>query len=293
MVDIRKILCAVDYSAISRSALDHAVTLGRWYDARVTALHVRSMPRLPMPPVLFAEAAPGGIATALAPTPADTEADLRAWVKAADVDVAVVDGAPASAILEHAARLPADLLVMGTHGRGGFERLILGSVAETVLRRASCPVLTVPPPGVATSRLPYKRLLCAVDFSEASVAALRFALSIAQESDARLAILHVFEQPPGDDLPALDADVMHAVAAEVRSKLEALVPPDARNWCDPSPAIAYGRPYRKILELATEEQADLIVMGVRGRNAVDLTMFGSTTNHVIRHALCPVLTLRV
>jgi hypothetical protein len=85
--------------------------------------------------------------------------------RSVDVDVLVETGPPANQILERARSLPADLIVMGTHGEGGFRHLVLGSVAEKVLRQATCPLLTVPPHARATSKLPFKRLLCPVDFS--------------------------------------------------------------------------------------------------------------------------------
>ena len=91
------------------------------------------------------------------------------------VDVAIEIGQPATAILDCSVRLSADLIVMGTHGAGGFEHFVLGSVAEKVLRRAACPVLTVPPRAHATSVLPFKRVLCAVDFSDSSLTALQYA----------------------------------------------------------------------------------------------------------------------
>ena len=114
----------------------------------------------------------------------------------------------------------ADLIVMGTHGRGGFQHLVLGSVTERVLRRAVCPVLTVPPRAQSTSRLTFRRLLCAIDFSESSMAALRFALSLAQESEARLTMLHVlewpWEEPPPprlEELPVEQAAALGGIPA--------------------------------------------------------------------------------
>jgi nucleotide-binding universal stress UspA family protein len=84
----------------------------------------------------------------------------------------------------------------------------------------------------------------------------------------------------------------HVVDEQARGRLQALVTDDVRVWCKPSTKVAYGKPYREILDVAEEERADLIVIGVRGRNPLDLTLFGSTTNHVVRRASCPVLTLR-
>ena len=202
---------------------------------------------------------------------------------------------PSNRILQCAASLPANLIVMGTHGRGGFERLLLGSVAEKVLRKASCPVLTVPPPAHATSKLPFKRLLCPIDFSESSIAALRFASSIAQESAAHLMLLHVFDWPTDDELlfEALSQpELRKEIEARAQRQLEALIPADARLWSDTSTRIDYGKPYRRILEIAEGSEVDLIVMGVRGRNALDMMLFGSTANHVVRRASSPVLTLR-
>jgi nucleotide-binding universal stress UspA family protein len=211
-------------------------------------------------------------------------------------------GQPASQILERAASLPADLIVMGTHGTSGFEHLVLGSVTEKVLRRARCPVLTVPPRAQATSRLPFRRLLCAIDFSESSLAALQFAVSLAEESDAALTLLHVLEwpweepQPPTiEGLPfergfAL-AEFRRYCERSARDRLESLVPDSLRLSQRPVTRLRNGKPYTQVLHVAAEERTDLIVVGVRGRNPIDVTLFGSTTNQVVRRATCPVLTL--
>jgi nucleotide-binding universal stress UspA family protein len=184
---------------------------------------------------------------------------------------------------------------MGTHGQTGFERLLLGSVAERVIRKARCPVMTVPPPAVSTSKLPFKRLLCPVDFSDSSVAGLQFGFSLAQESDARLALLHVFEWP-SDEASArrvLETSESHRQwEMDTRHQLDGLIPDEVRNWCTPAPMLAFGKAYQQILRVATSEHADLIVMGVRGRYAIDMMLFGSTTQQVVRQASCPVLTLR-
>jgi nucleotide-binding universal stress UspA family protein len=182
---------------------------------------------------------------------------------------------------------------MGTHGLSGFERFMLGSVAERILRKASCPVMTVPPAAVTTARVPYSRLLCPVDFSESSLAALRFAYSLAKEADANLTILHVIEWPDGGLLTQRfdEPEFRRSVEEEAHGQLEALITEDVRVWCKPSAKVAYGKPYREVLQTAGGEGTDLIVIGVRGRNALDLTVFGSTTNQVVRRAPCPVLTM--
>ena len=297
MVEIRRILCPIDYSDPSRHALDHAVALAKWYDSELTALHVIYLAFLPQPPILFAEFPKAG-----RPSEAERQAEegeLRAWLEPATragvkTDVLIDEGNAAPRILDRAASLPADLIVMGTHGLSGFERFMLGLVAEKVLRKAKCPVMTVPPATVTAARVPYKRLLCPVDFSESSLSALRFAFSLAKESDADLTILHVFDWLPDDELllERFDSsEFREVVEGRARKRLEALVTDEVRVWCKPTTKLAHGKAYQQILEVAEDEGADLVVIGVRGRNPLDLAVFGSTTNHVVRQAPCPVLTI--
>ncbi len=298
MVEIQRILCPIDFSDASRHALEHAVAIAKWYEAQITTLHVLHPVVLPQPPVFFAGFTPNA-------TPIETErlaceARLRDWLEPANragvkADNLFDEGNPAFRILAHARSLQADLIVMGTHGLSGFDRFMLGSVAEKVLRKAECPVMTVPPVSATAAKVPYTRLLCAVDFSYSSLAALRLAFSLAEESDAHLTILHVFDWPPDDGLLAerFDAPKFRRTVEEgARGRLEALVTDDVRAWCKPVTKVSFGKPYRQILETAESEAIDLIVIGVRGRNPVDLTLFGSTTNQVVRRAPCPVLTLK-
>jgi nucleotide-binding universal stress UspA family protein len=228
------------------------------------------------------------------------EEELRDWLSpatAAGLRTGVIldEGTPAACILDRARETPADLIIMGTHGQGGFERLMLGSVAEKVLRKAACPVMTVPPRVAGASKLPFAHILCPIDFSDSSIAALQFAFSLAQESNARLTLLHVFEWP-SDEASAKRvfdrSEFQRWWEAETRQQLEDLIPAEVRNWCTPETRLAFGKPYQQILNLVASDQIGLIVMGVRGRNPIDLMLFGSTTNQVVRQAACPVLTLR-
>ena len=218
-------------------------------------------------------------------------------------EVAIDVGPVVRRILERASNVAADLIVVGTHGRGGFARLALGSVAEKVLRKATCPVLTVPPRAQATSQLPFRRLLCAVDFSEWSLEALKLAVSFAQESGATLTLLHVLEwpwhEPPPpafDDLPIAQADALRSyrqyLEATALTRLWTLVPEKLAGRITVVSRVSHGKPYVEILRVAAEDKADLIVLGVHGRRAIDLLLLGSTTNQLVRHATCPVLTLR-
>lgn len=296
MRNIRQILCPIDLSDPSRHALDHARVLAQWYKARITVLHVCN------PIVTSADFAVIGMVPPAVLTEPERESARQQVLECiggqhmADMDVFIDSGQAVSGILARASALPADLIVIGTHGIGGFEHLLLGSVTEKVLRKAACPVLTVPPRPRTTSKLPFKRLLCPVDFSEPSLAALELALSLAQEGSADLTILHVFErsadEEPLANRPIVAPEYLREVETEFTARLHALVPRNVGGSCRPQARTSHGKPYREILGIATEDRADLIVMGVHGRNALDLMLFGSTTNQIVRRATCPVLTLR-
>jgi nucleotide-binding universal stress UspA family protein len=304
MIEIKRILCPVDFSECSRHALDYAVAMARWYEAQVTALHVyTNWPLANMIPSLPGEGMQTG------PLP---EIDRDALMRQMRL---FVDGAPAvdvpiglalqeapdvhREILAQADALKADLIVVGSHGRSGFERLLLGSITEKVLRKATCPVMVVPPrvDEAALSRAVHvSRMLCPVDFSDSSIAALTFAMSLAEEADARLTVLHVIEMPSGlheSSMPAgFNVAAWRAAAqASCLERLRELVPDSVRSYCTVDTVVSEGKASRAILRLAAERHSDLIVMGVQGRGGVDLMVFGSNTHDVIRAASCPVLTV--
>ena len=285
---IKHILCPTDFSDAAAHALDQAVAVAGWYKARVTVLHVCNEPERDVERArLHRETA--------------AQREVAAAAGGA-LDVTIASGQPARGILDAALRLPADMLVMGTHGAGGFERLVLGSVTEKVLRKASCPVLTVPP-HAHTRRRPFARVLCAVDFSESSLAGLAYAVSLARQSSAALTAIHVIEwpwqEPPAPSLAELEPATAEALAeyrryceAGASARLKSCLAEAAEAGQETSTLIAHGKPYAEILRVAAAEDADLIAIGVRGRGAADLGLFGSTTNHVVRRAACPVLTVR-
>ena len=159
MVEIRHILCPIDFSDTSRHALEHAVAIATWYESQLTALHVIHPGFLYPPPILFAELPRHSLPTE--PERQSLDEQLRAWLEPArragvKTNVLFDDGDPAARILDRAKALACDLIVIGTHGLGGFERFMLGSVAEKVLRKAPCPVMTVPPAAVTTGKVPVR-----------------------------------------------------------------------------------------------------------------------------------------
>lgn len=296
-VTLTRVLCPTDFSEFSAAALDYGAALAASYGSSLRLMHVIAPfpitgPYLDLPgggPLY--EAAADEARALLA---AEAERVRRPGVT---VDTELREGNAVPEILAVAQAWPADLLVMGTHGRGGFERLVLGSVAEKVLRKATCAVLAVPHDAVATAQQRGARIghvLCAHDGSDASALGVAYAVSLAERTGARLTLLSVVESlPQGDTFAGAEYATFRAAREQhAREALDTAVPADVRVACNVHDRLVFGHPAEQILEVAAQEHPDLLVMGVQGRGALDLLMFGSTTNHVVRHAGCPVLTVR-
>lgn len=311
-IDIDRILCPVDFSEFSAPALERAVRLGQWFEARVEVLHV--LPFLPfaMPPGM----GPAVYLDPLEVTPAQREEaakDMGALVEpfleeGVPIVTKVLEGEPWRVILAEAKSVPADLLVLGTHGRSGFERLLLGSVTERVLRRAPCPVLTVGHVRTHPRKGPlFRRILCAADLTQASPQTLDVALSLATENDAQITLLHVIETlPPGHAalgpsgrivsgsifMSPETSPLRNELVAQAREELRKAVPGPVRIFCEVTERVETGAPWREILRVAEEMEADLIVMGAHATGAVGRMLFGSTASHVVRQAQCPVFVIQ-
>jgi nucleotide-binding universal stress UspA family protein len=299
MSAILGILCPVDFSEFSAYALQASAALATRHGADVTAVHV-SPPSLP-PAAAFPE-----VPAILTMTPAvrqRLQAELDRFVSPARergtcVATVLEEGAVVTGILRQAELRGADLIVMGTHGVSGFERWILGSVTEKVLRKAPCPVLTVSGPreGAAAEPAPFRDILCALDLADSSRWTLEHAASMAEDAGAHLTLLHVLENLPVAESTVvragLDPEAYRAgrcrEAYERLSALASEIAPDVSV----DKIVTAGTPYREILRVARERAAGLVVVGVHGRRGLDLFHFGSTAHHVVRGAGVPVLTVR-
>ena len=301
MVHIKKILCPIDFSEFSRHAFDRSVAIAKGAGASVTAIHVAPFQAPPRYPYIE----PRGV-EAFMLAEGDREKLMTELKRFLAIDESI--GVPLTCevvdapnvhheILAQADRLPADLIVIGTHGRSGFQRLLLGSITEKVLRTARPPVLTVGavPDVVPAGDSSFKRILCAVDFSECSIAALRYAASLAEPAGADLTALYVIEWTPMgyDPLLGPPTDLAgYRMAAETmgRERLHKAVAESA--YPNVEEIVTPGKPHHEILRIAAERESDLIVLGIHGRNPLDRMLFGSTAEPVVRRSTCPVLTVR-
>jgi nucleotide-binding universal stress UspA family protein len=293
VLEVKLVLCPIDFSETSIRTYRHAISLAEHYRAKLVAQHIVELWRHPSAD--FAASAEDFKRFERALREIGME-KLQEFVKKHTHDevqpeLAVGEGIAPDSILSIAQAQNADVIVIGTHGQRGFDRLILGSTTDRVMRRASCPVLVVPPHDsmVAGDELHQvrhlNRILFCADFSENSEPALSYAISVAAEYDAELTLLHVLEHLP-NSVSAKDA----MTTATVR--LENLLSPETRRKIrNTKTAVRIGKPYREIIQLALELQTDLVSMGARGRGTLDIAVFGSTTYRVMQLGSCPVLAV--
>jgi nucleotide-binding universal stress UspA family protein len=294
MLKIERILCPMDFSEFSAKSYTYAHSLAHHYDAKLFLEHVVQPLSMAYPFYAFPDTL-GQVYTNLLQ---DAEKHLKEMVQTfawngIQPEMVVREGFPTDAILSFAQTQAVDLIVMGTHGRRGFDRITMGSVTEQVLRKARCPVLVIRKPAhdfvnpaQKAEPVQLKNILFCTDFSEHSDRALQYALSLAMEYNAELTLFHVLEVIP----PTHDFKTENELICK---RLEQAIPEEAKNWCKVTPVVRAGQPYTEIIKLATEDSADLVILGVRGRNALDLALFGSTTHRVIQLGPCPVLAVHI
>ncbi|MEP7117573.1 MAG: universal stress protein [Acidobacteriota bacterium] len=277
-----RVLCAVDFSQPAQAAFDHALALSRERNADLTAVHAipASEP--------FNWHAEERIARAQT---------LRAAADAAGVRLRFTEqhGDPAGVILLHANTGRFDLVVLGTHARTARERARVGSVAERVTQRARCPVLIVPLPGEAHhNRTSFENIVCPIDFTDVSGRALRQALQLVEDG-GRLTLLHVSStSTPSQSSHGYNVAVPEygrRLHEDVWQRLQDAVPLAARTVADVRARVTSGTPAIEIARIASEIDADLIVMGVTPRGAIGRALAGSTAARVIQTAGRPVLAV--
>ena len=288
---LKNLLFLSDFSDASEFAIPYVLSLARKYEAKVYALHV-----------LTREAAESGDAISLADALEGMEESAQSGMQRLDVQLIGVDH---SMILSRGESVwkavrtalqdyNADILILGTHGRTGSLKQMMGSVAEEIFRKSPVPVLTIGPATRigAHSGGSFHSVLCATDFNPEAEAALPYAISLAQENQAKLNLLHVLPRPGVRQGPVQPRETV----ADAMHHLQRLVPSGAAMWCRPEAIVKFGETSDRILATAREVSADLIVLGARdpGARLGEVTHFeGGIAHRVVANAPCPVLTKRL
>ncbi len=279
-VALRSVLFATDFSAASMRALPHAANLAREYGAKLYASHV-----VPIESYLLGDAK---AKERLRVARTEAESNLSELVRSP-----VVGSIPTTTLLDNGdiwsvlqgfiEHYSVDVLVVGTTGRGGLGKVLLGSVAEEAIRESPCPVLTVGPRTPEEAAIPLRNILYASDFSVDSLLAAPYAFSLAEKFQARPTLLHVIPNLP--ESPYLDAQMARVRLGEIASAHAPLA-------AAPDVVVEMGSPANMILKVAGDLEADMIVIGARGAGSLPrlASHFGSIAHKVVSHAHCPVLT---
>jgi nucleotide-binding universal stress UspA family protein len=287
-IEIKNILFPTDFSPTGDVAIPYATELAKRFDAKICALHIR-------PPVINPMTYPATWVPLEQAAKEEVDAQkklLLASFPGIKPKIMIEEGDFWQNLETAIEKHHTDLIVLGTHGRSGAGKFLLGSKAEEIFRRASCAVLTVGPHAHAKPPRSgeFTEILYATDFGPASSAAAHYAMSLAQEFQARLTLLHVIpEEKPGDLILPTDQ------AASSARRLHKLIPVEAELWCVPQFAVEAGQVAEKILEVAETRKADLIVLGVHrpsGFPGAATHLPIAIAHKVVTHAKCPVLTVR-
>jgi nucleotide-binding universal stress UspA family protein len=284
-ITLKNILFATDFSAASDGAAPIAIEIARRYGAKVYGVHVNSFD-------VYTAAAPTAWAAMAEAAERENKEDARRLseqLEGIEHEVVIGEGNIWEVMSDLIQKREIDLVVLGTRGRTGIEKVLLGSVAEEILRQSPCPVLTVGPHvNLWSDKEPKMReILYATDLEAEYPVATPYALSMAQENQAHLVLLHVIEEPKAGEL----VDSPEVVDLKKR-KLQHLVTEQAGLWCDPSCIVEQGPVAEKILDVAKRRRTDLIVLGARPAKGLATHLNMGTVQKVVSQATCPVLTVR-
>ncbi|QPD05535.1 MAG: hypothetical protein Nkreftii_003309 [Candidatus Nitrospira kreftii] len=289
----KTLLLATDFSNPARMVVPHAFKLALSLNLRLIILHVVKAP----PGV---EQWSPGARRSLQSLKTKALLELGRIVRLANesglmADYKLLVGIPEDSILEVAHNADVVLVAMGTHGKTGRDRLRLGSIAESTLRQAPCPVLTVrapvtPSPSVNPRRLSIARLLVATDFSTSSKASLRTAVVLAKRLNARVVLLHAAE--PSGSLQSEPRRADDLSRKHYAQRFRKLISESRADEVITDKVVITGDPVEVILDQAKHQKADLIIVGTHGRRGMKRLMLGSVAEAVVRRAACPVVAVK-
>ncbi|MBZ5720315.1 MAG: universal stress protein [Acidobacteriia bacterium] len=281
-IALKNILLATDFAVSANRALPFALSLADHYGAKLYAAHV-------IPAEVSVLARPESIERILRETRDYAEYKLSQLAapiqsRGGACEVLVGEGDVSQVLAQFVQQCAVDLVVVGTTSRTGLGKVLLGSIAEEIIREMPRPVLAVGPRALVEAS-GFQRVVYATDFSPGSLRAADYAFSLAREYQAHLAVLHVVEGVLGNS--------PHLALQLSEQRLRELIPLDTDLPCEPEVIVEIGLAEKRILGIAAELSADLIVMGVRGAGAFAqaASHFGSIAHTVVSLAECPVLTV--
>jgi nucleotide-binding universal stress UspA family protein len=293
MLQIKKILFPTDYSACAEHAFSQAAYLAERYDADLHVLHVTE----PSLEQLTFDITEADIAADLhlpfsEPLPSANEAREERGML--NVEIPPLEGSVARAILAYADAQDIDMIVMGTHGRGGALWLLLGSVAGKVVRLATCPVFTVRQDTEATSNGRIRRILVPTDFSEHARLAVAYATDLAVTYDAHLDLLHGIEQVALPAIYGIEPPLVQIpdIEKQARKALEQVAVEARRAGVSVETHVHVGHPSHDIIDFAEDQGTDLIVIATHGLTGLKRFFLGSVAEKVVQSAPCPVFTVK-
>jgi nucleotide-binding universal stress UspA family protein len=284
-ITLKNILFATDFSQAADAAAPIAIQIARRYGAKVYGVHVNRFDD-------YTAAAPNAWAAMAEAAEKETKEDagrLNEQLQGVEHEVVIGEGNLWEVLSNVIQQKEIDLVVVGTRGRTGFGKTLLGSVAEQILRQSPCPVLTVGPHVNPWSDeyVKMREILYATNLATDTPVAAPYAISLAQENQAHLVLLHVIEDPKPGDL----VDSPEGVNLKAR-KLQQLVTEQAGLWCEPAYIVEQGPAAEKILDVAKRRPTDLIVLGARPAKGLATHLNMGTVHKVVSQATCPVLTVR-
>jgi nucleotide-binding universal stress UspA family protein len=296
-VEIKTIFCTTDISDFSNHSVSWGVALAREFRAKLFVCHVVDFPAAVTygnGPIFFMDQQSQAMDNA--------HKQIKRLIGDQQVrwEPLITIGHAGDEITRLAGEKGADLVISSTHGRSGLKRLILGSVTERLMRTLHCPLLVVRGPEhdlnvLSGQRINFKKILVGCDFSEDSRLAFQYGLSLAQEFQSELHLVHVKESAVYAEWLKVSVDMeevlYHALNDKIGEKLGKMIPEEASNWCKPTIGLLEGKPNEELIGYAKEHQISLIVLGARGQGLVERMFVGSTTDRVIRQGPCPVLSV--
>ncbi len=294
---VTHILFATDFSPCSAPAFRYAVEWANIVEAKFTVLHVLSLQ-----PGLDIDA---GIAQSYLDEQRNVAqdhlhqllAEARQHVSQASIEMQT--GLPSAKICEVAREHKADLIIMGTHGWTGFNRVVFGSVAERVIQRAPCPVLSIPDrspkdtTGKASLTIKPRHIVLPIDFSDCSMDAYEYAVQVVKWFETSLTLVCAIEPPSY----SLDFTLTHplqdkANREKINNRLQELTTILVEQGLSAQYELVAKPSVEAILEASSEQKADLLIMGTHARKGLSRLILGSTTAQVLQHSPCPILTVK-